>query len=86
MAQLLRELWTQAGARPAFDVPAGVEATRRLGDEGSYLFLLNHSAQPARIGGAAGHELITGRDARDGFELGAREIGLIVASDRTVSV
>jgi beta-galactosidase len=86
MARLLRQAWTEAGVRPVFEAPAGVEATRRQGEDGSFLFLLNHSSEPAQVAGAAGPELISGRAVRDGLELAGREIGLIVASDRRVSV
>jgi beta-galactosidase len=86
MARLLHEVWTRAGVRPAFEAPAGVEATRRLGDDGSFLFLLNHSSEPAKVAVDGGHEVLSGRALDGGLELGAREVGLIVGSDRAVSV
>ncbi|MFP8961420.1 beta-galactosidase [Streptomyces nanhaiensis] len=40
---LIRDLGEEAGLRPAAVVPEGVEAVRRAGPEGSYLFLVNHT-------------------------------------------
>ncbi|WP_410539828.1 beta-galactosidase [Streptomyces sp. KL2] len=40
---LIRDLGEEAGLRPAAAVPEGVEAVRRTGPEGSYLFLANHT-------------------------------------------
>ncbi len=42
MERLLRFAWTDAGAEPAIDAPAGVSAVRRFGPRSSILFLLNH--------------------------------------------
>jgi beta-galactosidase len=40
---LIRDLGEEAGLRPAAAVPEGVEAVRRTGPQGSYLFLVNHT-------------------------------------------
>jgi beta-galactosidase len=41
MERLLRFAWTEAGAKPAIEAPAGVSAVRRFGPRSSILFLLN---------------------------------------------
>lgn len=42
MERVLRSAWTEAGAEPAIEAPAGVSALRRYGPRSSILFLLNH--------------------------------------------
>lgn len=42
MERVLRSAWTDAGAEPAIEAPAGVSAIRRFGPRSSILFLLNH--------------------------------------------
>ncbi len=49
-----------AGVRPAAEVPRGVEAVRRSGPHGSWLFLLNHTDRPVEVP-ASGHDLVTDR-------------------------
>ncbi|GAA3441571.1 beta-galactosidase [Planomonospora venezuelensis] len=59
VSPVLDGILTEAGVRPAADVPEGVEATRR----GPYLFLLNHAATPAALTlREPGTDLLTGRD------------------------
>jgi beta-galactosidase len=49
MRALLRRAAADAGARPVVDgLPEGVEATRRAGERGTFLFLLNHTTAPVR--------------------------------------
>jgi len=43
MASILAEACRGAGVEAVASVPAGVEAVRRQGDDGSFLFLLNHA-------------------------------------------
>jgi beta-galactosidase len=46
MTRFLRRVCEQAGVRPVVtDLPAGLEAVRR----GPYLFLLNHTDEPATV-------------------------------------
>ncbi|MGN6636592.1 MAG: beta-galactosidase, partial [Oryzihumus sp.] len=61
LAALLTRVLDAAGVRPAADVPAGVDAVRRRGEAGSWLFLLNHPDDEQRVP-AAGHDLV--RDTR----------------------
>jgi len=40
----------QAGVEPALEgLPAGVEAIRRSGPDGEYLFVMNHSGEPVIV-------------------------------------
>ncbi|WP_231116399.1 beta-galactosidase [Motilibacter rhizosphaerae] len=57
---LVDRLLAETGVVPVAQVPAGVEAVRRTSEDGSWLFLLNHSASEASVP-AAGTELVTGR-------------------------
>ena len=45
------------GVSPVADVPPGVEAVRRRGAEGSWLFLVNDTDQPQEVP-ATGHDLV----------------------------
>ena len=49
LRDLLRRLAGDAGLRPVADVPDGVEAVRRTGPDGSYLFLVNHGGEPVGV-------------------------------------
>jgi len=50
MRALVRRAAVDAGARPVVPgLPEGVEATRRVGEGGAVLFLLNHTAQQQRV-------------------------------------
>jgi beta-galactosidase len=54
---LLREITDQAGCRPPVPARDGVEVVRRVGPEASYLFVLNHTVEPAVVP-ARGRELL----------------------------
>ncbi|WP_055588430.1 beta-galactosidase [Peterkaempfera griseoplana] len=72
-AALMARLLEDAGAAPEVaGLPEGVEAVRRHGEDGrSWLFLINHGGQPARIT-VAGLDLLTGAEAGpDGLHLPA---------------
>jgi beta-galactosidase len=79
MARFLRLAWTKAGVTPVADVPAGVEAVRRIVPRSSLLFLLNHrdAAVEVPIGGA-GVNLVDGAAVHPGlFHLGPRGVAVI---------
>jgi beta-galactosidase len=58
--RLLADVARSAGAAPTHPAaPPGVEAVRRRGGAGSWLFLLNHTDRPHRVP-ATGVELLTG--------------------------
>ncbi|HVC82122.1 MAG TPA: beta-galactosidase trimerization domain-containing protein, partial [Chloroflexota bacterium] len=49
MARLLERVCDEGGVAPVLDAPTGVEAVRRCGAGGSYLFLLNHTLGPVNV-------------------------------------
>jgi beta-galactosidase len=59
------------------DAPPGIEAIRRHGTAGaSWLFVFNHSDSPVAIR-ASGLELLSGRTATGGLELGPRQVAVV---------
>jgi beta-galactosidase len=66
----------RSGVRPAADVRAGIEVVRRVGERGSYLFVINHTDASAHVN-VHGMELLTGIEAAGGLEVGAGEIAVI---------
>jgi beta-galactosidase len=62
--------------RPVADAPDGVEAVRRVSADGSYLFLLNHGRQAARVP-ARGRELVGGRDVAGEVVVAARSVAVV---------
>jgi beta-galactosidase len=61
---LVRNVLKATGISPAIPMvtaPAGLEATRRTGEDGSYLFVMNHGAETAHVR-AAGRDLVSDRD------------------------
>ena len=63
--RLLGSILTEAGVTAVVPgAPDGLEAVRRRGEDGSWLFLLNHGAEDAVVA-ASGHDLLTG-EAVDG--------------------
>ncbi|MFJ4964043.1 beta-galactosidase [Streptomyces sp. NPDC088729] len=60
-ASVLRAARADAGLAERDDLPHDVEVVRRSGDGGDYLFVVNHSARPARVPlPDSGTELLTG--------------------------
>lgn len=62
---LLRELVEEAGIDPVVDREVGLDAVRRVGDSGSYLFLINQTEVP-RTASVSGRDLLTGTEYADG--------------------
>ncbi len=79
-SRLTDALLAEAGVRPTVDgVPPGVEVVRRHADDGgSFLFVLNHTAEPVTVT-ASGVDLLTGTSA-DG-ELGVPAHGVAVVQE-----
>ena len=78
MAWLLDRACADAGVRPAYIVPEGVEVVRRESQAGRLLYLLNHRATPAEI--ALEHDaddLLTGQHLSGTFTLGGQEIAIL---------
>ncbi len=57
--RLIDRLLTETGISPAVRVPEGVEAVRRTGEGGSYLFLINHTDGEVSVP-VRGVDLVTG--------------------------
>jgi beta-galactosidase len=72
LARLLDRACAEAGVRPVADVPAGVEAVRRITADGPLLFLLNHRAEPAEVALPAGPVSLGPRDVAIVREDGSR--------------
>jgi len=61
---LVRKALKTTGIQPEIPMvtaPAGLEATRRTGEDGSYLFLINHGSETAHVR-AEGRDLVSERD------------------------
>uniref|UniRef100_UPI003B3B7E81 beta-galactosidase n=1 Tax=Pseudactinotalea sp. TaxID=1926260 RepID=UPI003B3B7E81 len=69
-AALVDALIADAGVTPPLDVPAGVEAVRRIGDEASFVVVINHTDEVVAIE-ANGTELLTGAAVEPGFKVAA---------------
>lgn len=69
-AALVDELIAESGVAPVLDVPAGVEAVRRVGEQGSFVVVLNHTAEVAALD-LVGTELLTGAPVEPGFKVDA---------------
>jgi beta-galactosidase len=59
LGRLLERVLREAGVAPAAPVPPGVEAVRRRGEDGSWLFLLNHTDSRQEVE-ATGTDLVCG--------------------------
>jgi beta-galactosidase len=75
---LLRRVLAEAGVQPAAAVPPGVEAVRRVSDDGarSYLFLLDHTGREQRVP-ARGTELLTGTPVEGAVVVPARGVAVV---------
>lgn len=61
MDALLARVRAEAGVHSVLAAPAGVEATRRVNANGSFLFLLNHNPGPVEVAlPRPAHDLLTG--------------------------
>ena len=66
---------------PMVTAPAGLEATRRTGEDGSYLFLINYGAETAHVR-AAGRDLVSERDVSGTLSL-KPGMAAVVREERT---
>ncbi|HYN95920.1 MAG TPA: beta-galactosidase [Pilimelia sp.] len=78
LGEFLADLAGSTGAGPVLpEAPPGLEAVRRRQPGGqSYLFLLNHGDEPARVA-ADGVELLTGAQARGTLEVAAGGVAVV---------
>ncbi len=61
LGSLLDRVVADAAVSPVADVPVGVEVVRRRSDSGSWLFVLNHTADDCEVR-VTGHDLLAGVD------------------------
>ena len=86
IAGLMRQLCQQAAVSPVLEVPANVEATRRVRADGRIVyFLLNHNdtAKQVDLPGGVFTSLLTGEDVEGLIELAARDV--VVLLEKNVS-
>jgi beta-galactosidase len=78
LARLLEGICRDAGVSAPLDAPAGVEVTRRVAGEDSFLFALNHTADTVEFSlPRPAVDALTGQE-RDGVvQLGPREIVIV---------
>ena len=83
LAQSLKAAWTRAGVKPVTDVPAGVEAVRRVVDGGSLLFLMNHGDATVEVAAEGESVLVNDGDrGSDGrVHLGPRDVAIVHQSE-----
>jgi beta-galactosidase len=70
----------ESGAAPAAPAPPGVEVVRRVGDDRSYLFVLNHSDEDAEVA-AHGVELLSSRGCEGRLRLPAGSVAVVREAD-----
>ncbi len=76
LASFARRVVAEAGVKPAAETPKGVEAVRRVSSEASYLFLLNHTDQPAEVE-VDGLELLSGERVEGTFKVAPGGVGVV---------
>ncbi|WP_277754319.1 beta-galactosidase [Pseudactinotalea suaedae] len=69
-AALVDALLAESGVAPVLDVPAGMEAVRRVGEQGSFVVVVNHTDEVVALD-LNGSELITGSLVEPGFKVPA---------------
>lgn len=76
-AGLVGQVLAASGVEPVADVDAGIEAVRRIGPDGSWLFLLNHHDEPRTARGISGHEVLADRAATGVVEVPAGGVAVV---------
>jgi beta-galactosidase len=79
---LMREMCEEAGVVPLVQAPYGVEASIRTQGEAQYLFIINHTEQPAEVAlqGKKGQDALSGANVSDTITLepyGVRIVTLV---------
>ncbi|WP_375492884.1 beta-galactosidase [uncultured Jatrophihabitans sp.] len=75
---LVGQLLVAAGVEPVVSgLPPGVEAVRRVGESGRFLFLVNHSGDDVPVPLSSGVELLTGRSLGDGMVVPAGGVAVV---------
>ncbi|MGK5739226.1 beta-galactosidase [Micromonospora sp. URMC 103] len=73
---LVARLVAESGVRPAVPAAPGVEVVRRRDDERSWLFVINHTGDPARLS-VSGVDLLTGARCDGELTVPAGEVAVI---------
>ncbi|MFB2600025.1 beta-galactosidase [Herbiconiux sp. P17] len=74
---IVDELVTLAAIQPVAAIEPGLEVTRRIGDEGGFLFVVNHDLESARSVTATGLDLVGGSRADGAFSVPAGGVAVI---------
>ena len=75
--RLLAEVVATAGVRRVAQVPPGVEALRRHGEDGaSWLFLVNHTDDPVEVA-CSGHDLVADRQVSGMYALAGGAVAVL---------
>ncbi|TDC39292.1 beta-galactosidase [Micromonospora sp. 15K316] len=74
--RLVARLVAESGVRPAAEAPPGVEVVRRRGAERSWLFVLNHTDDVARLP-VTGVDLLTGERCDGALVVPAGEVAVV---------
>lgn len=78
LERLLRQVCDEAGVKPEIEAPAGLEVTRRMVGERSYLFALNHGPAAASLRLARpGRDLLTGERRTTTLDLAPLGVAII---------
>ncbi|WP_241681403.1 beta-galactosidase [Pseudactinotalea terrae] len=75
-AALVDALIAESGVQPTLDAPAGVEAVRRVGEQGSFVVVINHTEEAVPID-LTGTELLTGAATEPGYKVEAGACAVI---------
>ncbi|MFJ6950557.1 beta-galactosidase [Micromonospora aurantiaca (nom. illeg.)] len=74
--RLVARLLAETGVRPPVSAPAGVEVVRRRSADRSWLFVVNHRTEPARLA-VSGAELLGGARCDGELEVPAGEVAVV---------
>ncbi|WP_374537128.1 beta-galactosidase [Micromonospora aurantiaca (nom. illeg.)] len=74
--RLVARLLAETGVRPPVGGPAGVEVVRRRSADRSWLFVVNHTTEPARLA-VSGVELLGGARCDGELEVPAGEVAVV---------
>ncbi|WFF09400.1 beta-galactosidase [Micromonospora sp. WMMD1076] len=74
--RLVARLLAETGVRPPVGAPAGVEVVRRRSADRSWLFVVNHTSEPARLA-VSGVELLGGARCDGELEVPAGEVAVV---------
>ena len=78
--EYLGEICREAGIEPVMDAPDGIEVTRRVNKNGTFIFILNHTEEPQVMAiPFAGCDLLGGKSYEEGdaLTLAAKDVSII---------